>query len=95
MANRVGAKGNIVIEKEIRDHLGIQPGWETIQLLRDGHVEIHFLPPPKPGASAGILRPTGDVPWLRDEDALREAIDRGMEEAVRERYGAPAPEAAG
>jgi AbrB family looped-hinge helix DNA binding protein len=95
MANKVGAKGNIVIEKEIRDHLGIRPGWETIQLLRDGHVEIHFLPPPRPGVSAGILRPAGDVPWLQDEEALHEAIDRSMEEAVLERYGAGAPEPAG
>ena len=95
MGNKVGAKGNIVIEKEIRDQLGVQPGWETIQLLRDGHVEVHFLPPMRPGASAGILQPSGDVPWLRDEEALREAIDQAVEEAVRERYGAPAPEPKG
>ena len=57
MASRVGSKGNIVINKDIRDRLGVRPGWETVQVLRDGHVEIHFLPPIVPGAPAGTLAP--------------------------------------
>jgi bifunctional DNA-binding transcriptional regulator/antitoxin component of YhaV-PrlF toxin-antitoxin module len=89
MSSRVGAKGNIVIDKRIRDQLGVQQGWETIQLLRDGYLEVYFLPPAQPGGSAGILGPVGDAEWLRDEEGLRRAIDQAMEEAVRERYGAP------
>lgn len=44
MARVVGAKGQVVIEKEIRDRLGVQPGWLAFQLLVDNHVEVHFLP---------------------------------------------------
>jgi bifunctional DNA-binding transcriptional regulator/antitoxin component of YhaV-PrlF toxin-antitoxin module len=95
ISSKVGTKGNIVIDKGIRDRLGVQPGWETIQLLRNGHVEVHFLPPVQPGASAGILGPVGDVPWLREEDALREAIDQAMGDALRERYGTAESEPAG
>lgn len=45
MAHTVGQKGQIVIAKEIRDQLGIQPGWLALQRLVDGHVEVYFLPP--------------------------------------------------
>jgi hypothetical protein len=94
MAGRVGAKGNLVIEKSIRDHLGVQPGWETVQLLRDGYVEIYFLPPMEPGASAGILGPVPEADWLRDDDALHEAIDQSIQEELAERYSVSNPEGA-
>ena len=34
-----------MINKEIRDRLGIQPGWVSLQQLVDDHVEIYFVPP--------------------------------------------------
>jgi AbrB family looped-hinge helix DNA binding protein len=45
MANKVGPKGQVVIAKELRDRLGIEPGWITLQRLVDDHVEVYFLPP--------------------------------------------------
>ena len=33
MAYMVGIKGQVVIAKEIRDRLGIEPGWLTLQRL--------------------------------------------------------------
>lgn len=45
MAHVVGPKGQVVITKEIRDQLGIQPGWLALQRLVDDHVEVFFLPP--------------------------------------------------
>ena len=45
MASKVGSKGQLVISKEIRDRLGIKPGWTACQLLVDDHVETHFVPP--------------------------------------------------
>ena len=44
MGHRVGTKGQVVIAKEIRDRLGIEPGAETVQTIVDGHVELHFIP---------------------------------------------------
>ena len=45
MAHVVGYKGQVVIAKEIRDHLGVEPGWLAFQRLVDDHVEVYFLPP--------------------------------------------------
>ena len=35
----------MVISKEIRDRLGVGPGWLALQRLVDNHVEIYFAPP--------------------------------------------------
>lgn len=45
MAHVVGYKGQVVIAKEIRDRLGVEPGWLALQFLVDDHVEVYFLPP--------------------------------------------------
>lgn len=45
MLHKVGPKGQVVIAKEIRDRLGIRPGWIALQRLVDNHVEVYFLPP--------------------------------------------------
>jgi bifunctional DNA-binding transcriptional regulator/antitoxin component of YhaV-PrlF toxin-antitoxin module len=84
MASRVGSKGNIVIEKDIRTKLGVGPGWEAVQLIRDGYVEIHFLPPPQPGMSAGVLKRAHGRPDLWSDDAFHEATEAAMAEAARE-----------
>ena len=86
MANRVGTKGQVVIEKEIRDELGIEPGWQALQLLVDGHVEMYFIPPPHNDSLFGILAPYTDV-RIPDEEAFHEAIEwsRGPEAEAIER----------
>ena len=45
MAYVVGPKGQVVIAKEIRDRLGVEPGWLALQRVVGDHVEVHFLPP--------------------------------------------------
>ena len=45
MRHKVGPKGQVVIKKEIRDKLGVEPGWEALQFLVNDHVEVYFLPP--------------------------------------------------
>lgn len=45
MNHKVGQKGQIVIEKRIRDKLGVKPGWQALQLLVGDHVEVYFVPP--------------------------------------------------
>jgi len=55
MSSTVGEKGQIVIEKPIRDALGIQPGFVAVQQMRDGHVEIRFYPPEHNRSLRGVL----------------------------------------
>jgi len=55
MANLVGEKGQVVIEKPLREALGIQPGFATAQTLVDDHIEIRFFPPEHNRSLRGIL----------------------------------------
>ena len=81
MSRRVGTKGQVVIEKEIRDRLGIQPGWLALQLLADDHVKIYFVPPPHNRSLRGVLAPyiTKTLPpedWQRVREQAWEAAAR-------------------
>jgi len=35
----------VVIAKEIRERLGVEPGWMALQRLVGDHVEVYFVPP--------------------------------------------------
>ena len=56
MANKVGAKGQIVVEKQIRDRLGVEPGWLALQRLVDDHLEVYFVPPEHTRSLKGSLK---------------------------------------
>lgn len=51
----VGTKGQVVIAKEIRERLGVRPGWTALQRLAGDHVEIYFLPPEHEESLKGSL----------------------------------------
>ena len=75
MATVVGPKGQVVIEKEIRDRLGVRPGWVALQRVVDDHVEVFFVPPEHrdslKGSLAGYAKtavPSGEA-WSRAREA--------------------------
>lgn len=86
MAVRVGVKGQVVITKEIRDRLGVQPGWLAIQRVVDDHVEIRFFPPDRGRSLAGVLAPYTNV-QVPLRDAWSEARERAWVDAAKDRYG--------
>lgn len=55
MEHLVGQKGQVVIAKEIRDRLGIGPGWRAIQRIVGDHVELSFVPPRHSRSLRGVL----------------------------------------
>lgn len=84
MAYLVGSKGQVVISKEIRDQLGVRPGWMALQRVVDDHVELRFAPPEHNESLLGILAPyiTRDFPI---EEDLEDAITNARAEAAVER----------
>ena len=56
MGNLVGEKGQVVIEKRLREALGVQPGFVTVQTLVNDHVEIRFYPSEHSLSLRGALR---------------------------------------
>lgn len=81
MANKVGSKGQLVIAKEIRDQLGIEPGAVAIQRVVDDHVEIHFLPAEhqrslKGSLASYVARSSREQDWAQiREDAWKAAAE--------------------
>lgn len=75
MPHIVGAKGQIVIAKEIRAQLGIHPGWLAVQRIVGDHVEIRFSPPEHERSLAGILREKcGALTASNEEEAWEDAV---------------------
>lgn len=69
----IGADGRLPIPQEIRERIGIEPGWIARQRVVGAHVEILFIPP-DPG------RPRSDVSLSPEE--WSEARERAWAEAA-------------
>jgi bifunctional DNA-binding transcriptional regulator/antitoxin component of YhaV-PrlF toxin-antitoxin module len=77
----VGSKGQIVIDKVLRDRLGVAAGWRTRQSTEANRLVVEFLPPVHSDSLAGCLAPhmrPGVAP------ASEEDIDRHVEDALTE-----------
>lgn len=81
MASVVGSKGQIVIEKWIREQLGVQPGWQALQVAVDNHVEIYFIPPEHEESLLGAA-----LPFIRRRPAPEEDWDEAAAEAAAEDF---------
>ncbi len=80
MSNLVGEKGQVVIQKPLRDALGVQPGFVTVQTLVNDHVEIRFYPPEHTRSLRGALKKYATRTLSTGE--LREAREKAWDEAV-------------
>ena len=83
MSTTVGTKGQVTIEKQIRDALGLKPGWRAYQHLEKDRVVLTFRPPKHTESILGILAPLTNV-RIPDEESMHEAIERAWEEQVRD-----------
>ena len=83
MANVVGEKGQLVIEKPIREALGVEPGYVSVQVLVEDHVEIRFFPPEHRRSLRGLLAgATGKrVPAEEWEQARQQAWKAAAKES--------------
>jgi bifunctional DNA-binding transcriptional regulator/antitoxin component of YhaV-PrlF toxin-antitoxin module len=81
MPHLVGPEGQVIIEKEIRDQLGVQPGWQALQILDGDHVRIYFIPPEHNRSLRGIAKP-----FIRRQAPPEEAWDELIAESIAEDY---------
>ena len=86
MAHKVGTKGQVVIAKEIRDQLGVEPGWLALQRLVGDHVEVYFLPPEHRNSLKGSLAEYIKVHIAPGQD-WDEARHTAWESAAKEAIG--------
>ena len=84
----IGPEGQLVIEREILDHLGIQPGWEAVQEVDGDRLVVRFQPPMHSESLAGILksyvRPDRAAPDSAEiERIVSIAVTQEREETLR------------
>ena len=87
MAHVVGRKGQVVIAKEIRDRLGVEPGWVALQHLAGDHVEVYFVPPEHRKSLKGSLAEHVKVRVAPGQE-WHKARDKAWEKAAKEKIGA-------
>lgn len=75
MTHRVGAKGQVVIPKDLRDQLGIEPGDEVNFWLHDDHVAV------RPAQRRRPLRGRFSTSALTRELELDRASEMSREQA--------------
>ena len=74
MSSKVGDRGQITIEKAIREELSIYAGDETVQRVEDGRIVIEVIPGRHRRSLAGALRDKrGRTPTDEAWEALRQA----------------------
>ena len=80
MANIVGERFQITIDKGVREELGIRPGDRAIEHVEDGRLVIDFMPAPHRESLLGIFRRPGQSA-ITDWEALK---DRAWAARTRE-----------
>ena len=74
----VGADGKVLIPREIRERIGIGPGWIARQRIVGAHLEILFIPPEPARAHSAVVVP--DEEWAEvKERAVAEGITADWE----------------
>jgi AbrB family looped-hinge helix DNA binding protein len=74
MSSTVGERGQITIEKRIREELAIYAGDETVQRVEDGRIVIEIIPGRHRQSLAGSLKgKTTRQPKDEEWSALRDA----------------------
>ncbi len=80
MSSRVGERGQITIERAIREELGIYAGDEAVQRVEDGRLIVEIVPGRHRRSLAGALtahvtRRPADESWAAIASAAEDAPD--------------------
>lgn len=93
MGSRVGERGQITIEKAIREQLAIYSGDEAVQRVEDGRIVIEIVPGRHRRSLAGALgNKVGRMPEDESWNALRAAAWATPDPAWSGEDGEPGPD---
>lgn len=83
LGTSVGERGQITIEREIREKLGIKPKDIAVQRVHDGRLVVEFVRPHEPHmrSLAGILGPSPGRP--REPLDIDDVVGRSVAEEWR------------
>ena len=85
MGTRVGERGQVTIEKLIREELGVYAGDQANQRIEEGRLVIEFVPAPHKRSLAGALRnKITTQPVDENWTALRDAAETAPDPDLRE-----------
>ena len=84
MAGKVGPRGQITIDKALRDKLGVKPKDIAVQEVVNGKLVVYFLPAPHRRSLRGILKAKPRKPW-KDWSEMQEIIEGAVAEEVMQR----------
>lgn len=90
MSSKVGERGQITIDKSIRDSLGIKPKDVAVQEVVDGRVVIYFVPAPHRRSLRGILKSKPRRP-MNSRRQIEEAVGEAVVAESRKREGRRGP----
>jgi bifunctional DNA-binding transcriptional regulator/antitoxin component of YhaV-PrlF toxin-antitoxin module len=71
MANVVGERYQITIDRTVRKALGIEPGDRAVEWVENGLMVVSFMPKQHSRSLLGVFR-RPDLPPIEDWDAVRE-----------------------
>ncbi len=80
----VNRRGQITIDREIREKLGVKPGMRAVQDIMNGVLVITFIPAPHRRSLVGFLgKAPREAP--KDWDKVRELMEQAIaEDAVKD-----------
>ncbi len=85
MAYQVSDRGQITIDRDAREKLGVRPGMIAYQRVVDGHLEVIFLPAPHRRSLYGALHREGQEPKVTTAKELEEAVMQAIAEDIEKR----------
>ena len=74
--SRVGERGRITIDRDIREELGLHTGDETVQRVEDGRIVIEVVPGRNRRSLLGVRAADANPPADGSPDAIRDAAPR-------------------
>jgi bifunctional DNA-binding transcriptional regulator/antitoxin component of YhaV-PrlF toxin-antitoxin module len=93
MANIVGDRFQITIDRKVRAELGLKPGDLAVERVEEGRLVVSFMPAPHDRSLLGALRRTDVEPvtnWQETKDAAWRMRTAEIVDAMNDREPAEA-----